>query len=168
MSESPANSPNAIREASWLLELMKDNPLWQKRESKHLLYAQPDREFVAWSVRQGQAQIDDVLSIHAAELSLSEGITLVLAGQSGFTTLVRHQPTLVPSLGIFVWVPAFTDLRFTPADYALGGASKRTLSVPFFVKVASNPHKHLVEGGDYFSTMQEFKQLWPDYPVEVA
>lgn len=168
MSESPANSPNAIREASWLLDLMKDNPLWQKLESKHLLYAQPDRIFVAWSVHQGQAQVTDVLTIHAAELSLSEGIVLVLAGQSGFTTLVRHQPALIPSLGIFAWVPAFTDLRFTPADYALGGASKRILSVPFFVKVASNPHKHLVEGGDYFSTIQEFKQLWPDYPMEAA
>lgn len=170
MSETPSNSVNAVRESSWLLDIMKDSDVWHRLESKHLLYAQAGREFVVWTSINDQPVIKDIYKVSGVDLTLTKGLSVFL------TSLVAHSDeTLVIGccpkqlkVKVFLWVPAFADIRFTPTDYSQGGKSRRMLSVPFFAKVASNPNKYLIEGGSYFSTMQEFKQLWPNVPVEVA
>lgn len=167
LSYTPADKVNL--EKSWVADLMAGNTRYARLHSMHRLYAQLGREFVVWKARNGEPTIQDILRVTDISMSPQKGIKISLesskAGQPN--TEIGHTPHEMPAATVFGWIPAFPDIRFAPCEFAQGGCSPRHLSVPFCVKVASNPKKDLVENGAYFSSLVEFRELWPDVAREL-
>jgi hypothetical protein len=161
LSQTPADKVNL--EKSWIADLMAGNTRYARLNSTHRLYAQLGREFVVWKCHGKLPVIQDILRVTDISMSPQKGVKISMdSSKSQPTTEVGHTPHEMPSATVFGWVPAFPDIRFAPCEFAQGGCSPRNLSVPFCVKVASNPKKELVENGAYFSSLAEFRELWPD------
>lgn len=170
MSETLSKTPDKVNlEKSWVADLMSGNTRYARLQSMHRLYAQLGREFVVWKCHNKIPVIQDILRVIDITMSPQKGIKIVLesskTGQP--TTEINHTPHEMPAATVFGWVPAFPGIRFVPCDFSLGGCSPRQLSVPFCVKVASNPAKDLVENGAYFSSLTEFRDMWPDVAREI-
>jgi hypothetical protein len=166
MSETFPNTQaeRLARETSWVSDIMSGNTRWNRLGTVHRLYAQLGRKFVVWKYSKGVPVILDTLRVTNLSMAPSTGVSIHLSSLASAeaSSTISQMPFELSAANVFAWTQAWTDVRFAPTEYAAGGASHRSLSVPFCVKVASNPKKHLVEGGAYFSSVQEFAALWPN------
>ncbi len=70
------------------------------------------------------------------------------------------QKPIEASPGVFLWIPAFADVRFTPFPFEEPDNARR-LSVPLCIKTLGRSDSALIEGAPYASLLSDFRPTWP-------
>lgn len=147
-------------ELLWTNHRCKGVPNWDDYRSTHRIYVYEGLGLVYWEGRQGQPRILDTLTVRSVALSFDRGLTLDIVPRNAAHLRAGPNPKeLLP--GVFLWTPAFADVRFTPLHFAdLDGT--RRVTAPLVLKTRRNPKEGPAEGIRYLSTLKEFRALWPD------
>jgi len=145
---------------TWSDHQMAANVNWNLFKSTHLMFAHEGMTFVLYQITNGAPHLLDLLRVDEVGVSFSAGLAVTFASaQTGNRyTANGLEREVLP--GIFLWTPAFAEVRFAPMKYDLPGASRR-LSVPLCAKMRSRFDTPR-EGHRYIATMKEFCHSWPN------
>lgn len=148
----------AVREAT-----PDDADAFQGLRHGSRMFVYPDKLLIAWSLDAGLhdgVTIHNVYRVTGIDCDFLEGIRLVLCDQQDQRHLISHVPIRLPGLDVFLWMPAFNEVRFTPKDwfkpmrptqFRVGLNFKQTRSL------AGGPE----EGCHYFSELVDFRRRFP-------
>lgn len=143
----PATNKTVL-EQGWLDHMMRDDAEWSKCRSTHRIYVQKDQPLTVWQhgappTALGSAVVSDI------RMSFEGGIELQVDD-----IIITSRPTrLAP--GLFVWIPAFADIRYAPSEYA-DPRARRRMTVPVCLKSMSNPDVEPTKGAYYLSKQADF------------
>ncbi len=137
---------------------LKGNPDWWKFRCTSRTYLYHHRPMVVWDYIAGQPVIFDVLRVGEVGIGWQGGLTVILeSAKSDRQYTVGALPRAeIP--GVFLWIPAFGDVRFGQMNYSAAGSTRR-LTIPLCYRTH---HKDLRDGARYLSGLKEFKAAWPD------
>jgi hypothetical protein len=145
-------------QARWLNAKMSGDSLWEIQHTiPRMLAVSENRSYVAWSPdAAGQPQIIDVLHATGLEASFTTGLTVTLAGRANSTTfkVSAHPREILP--GLFAWLPAFCEFRFTPRAYDNPCGTWRA-TLPMLVRAGCSNAR--------LTPITEFRAQWPDVSV---
>ena len=135
--------------------------LWGSLRSTLRTSASFKRAFVVWQLAEDGPKALYTLSPLDFGATFQGGLRLVLSTPNGPLT-VGHVPVKLPDVDVFVWLPQFSELRWSPYDYTDPTAG-RQLTVPVCFKVASNLIKYPTIGDVYVSTATQLRQHFPQH-----
>lgn len=136
---------------------------WCKLHSTHKTFANSKSMFIVWKLVDGQAQQLHMLEVSAGMMSMQRGITLQLTriNEPGTKVIeISHSPTPILDTDVFIWVPFFCNLRWTPRDYDKSHDA-RFVRLPICIKTKSNFSNAPTEGHVYVTSLKRFKKEWP-------
>lgn len=147
-------------EQAWVDYLMGQSIDWHLFRSTHKMYLYEGKVLVVWKHVNGQPCVKGLLRVRSVDLSFTVGLRLELQDtKTGYAFWIDAQPKeALP--GIFLWTPAFCDVRFTPMRYDLPDSTRR-LTIPMCCKTRSRSDRPQ-EGHSYILPLKEFSQLWPN------
>ena len=141
--------PKEKLEQQWVDHLMLSSRDWPTCRSTHRFYLQEGAELVVYDEH---LQARALWSVQDIRLSSTAGVSFAL----GEIRISSHPTKLAPSL--YIWVPAFADVRWAPETYA-DPTSPRRLTFPVCIKTATNPTLGLKSGAFYLAERQVFLSL---------
>lgn len=118
------------------------------------LLARPGSDFVISTFTNGRAEILDSIRLVNLQLSPVTGLRLTFERADGTHFSIDPNPSKLPGLDVFFWVPAFGELRWTPYDWS-DARSERELRVMFAIRTRHG-FKNKVEGAHYISKASDF------------
>lgn len=146
-------------ERAWTDQRMASSINWHLYRSTHLHYVSENAPLLVWDYLEDRPRVVSVLTVVAVGASFSGGVFLSLRDGEGRTYSVNSTPREVVS-GVFLWIPAFAELRFLPPKHA-SADSPRQLTLPMCGKTLSRADAP-VHGHRYLSSMKEFCRTWPN------
>lgn len=151
MDRTTQKTDKTALERGWLDDMMRDKAEWPRCLSTHRIYVEQGSELTVWQhgappVALGTATVKDIRT------SFEHGIEL----QVDDIVITSRPLRLAPCL--FVWIPAFADVRYAPSEFA-NPKSRRRMTVPVCIKMTSNADVELVEGAYYLSLQKKFLEL---------
>ncbi len=155
-------------ENSWANDLMQGNQAWFDLHSVHRLHGTVGSEFIIWRYTNvGEPQVMQTLRINQITADDAFGLEMWVGRhfEDSSSFAVGHNPRQHPDFKLFLWIPAFADIRYAPKEFKDGGRAPRQLRIPFCAKVVSNSSIKLVHNGVYIHTVKEFKNLWPTVSI---
>lgn len=147
-------------ERSWNDSLLASDPMWRRLSFTSRIYVQQDQDLVLWEYHDGKAFPLALLTVTGFGLSADQGPTLTLQ------QITHRHPYIISTLpyavieGIYLWIPSFAGIRYTPRDYK-DAASPRRLTVPLCIRTLHRPHQP-VNGARFLTSLTEFRKAWPD------
>ncbi len=151
-------------EKSWLELQMADDALWRRLRVVHRNYVLPSSRFVVWAVEQNRPVILQTWQVHSFALH-QRGLSIVLqdADLPGRLQDLSHDPVQLPGHDIFLWIPAFSEVRFTGKLFA-DPLRDRRVSMPLMSRQAARPDQLITAPGTrFFSSQKDFLKYWPSY-----
>jgi hypothetical protein len=146
----------------WNDHRMSHSINWNLFQSYHLMFVEEGTELVVWNHMPNGPQVVQVAKVTKVGLSFHSGLLIGLTDAAGAYYTVKAYPReALP--GVFLWTPAFSDVRFAPRKFA-DPDSPRVLSLALCAKMRSRFDRP-VEGHRYVSTMKEFRAVWPTTPI---
>jgi hypothetical protein len=146
-------------ERTWTDHRMAHSINWNLYRSTHLHYLKENKELLVWELTSGEPKVLHVLKVISVGLTFASGLFATLQDGQGRNYTVGATPREIIS-GVFLWAPAFSELRYTPTKYAEPGL-ERHLTFPMCSKTLSRADAP-VEGHRYVSTIREFCRAWPN------
>lgn len=147
-------------ELQWTNHRCKGVPNWDDYRSTHRIYIYEGLGLVYWEARGGVPRILNTYTVRDIALFFDTGLRIGLQAQNGLVLKVGANPKELLD-GVFMWTPAFADVRFAPLRFADPDGSRR-VTAPLVLKTRKNPKEGPVEGVRYLSTLKEFRAFWPD------
>lgn len=138
-------------EKGWLDYMMRDDLEWAECFSIHRIYVTQGTLLTLW--QNGNKPLTVATAqITGATLNLEQGIKLNLDDVVVGSKPVRLAPHL------FAWVPAFSDVRFTPSEHN-DPRSRRRMTVPLCIKTLTNPERSRAPGAYYLTKASDLPAL---------
>lgn len=160
-SSVPYSEDERLRlERAWLAEKMSD-PLWAAYTSTHRLYAAVGRSYVLWTVHNGRPAVVEIFTCVGFSLHSEKGMQITFKSHYDPMQHLAIGPTPLKVHDVFVWTPAFCDVRYVPITFTKADSPKR-LTVPFCIKMAHRTDKPMHEGCTYMLDLVTFKHQFPD------
>ncbi len=161
---SPKAQKNLVQERRWLSRRVAGDAVFAGLLNTRRGHVYFGEYFVYWSVVGGQPAMKALMrvdNIHLGESGLSVRLGVVRPGQEEVETFFfGHQPLKVSGLDLYLWLPAFAEVRYTPMDYS-NPESKFHVSVPIVIRSLNRSDEGQDEGCSYFASKSEFVALWP-------
>lgn len=154
---------NVAKERAWNNARLQNDPDWFRYGFTRRAYATEGRSFVQWAYVDGQPQVREIFTCTGYHINGHTGLSIWL--KRSHTTQESFKVGSLPTQyteGAFLWVPAFSDVRYVPRDHQ-DPLSPRKLSTPICFKTAFRPEAILVEGAVYILELAEFRTRWPEY-----
>ena len=146
-------------EQSWLDYKLSGSIDWNTFRSTHKLHLAEKKTLVVWDFIDGAPRVHSILRLQEVKLGFGSGLTLGLEADDSTRYSVTATPQqLLP--GVFLWTPAFCDIRFAPMRYDTPDSTYR-LTLPMMCKTRSRADRPQ-EGHRYILTMGEFAKQWPN------
>jgi hypothetical protein len=150
-------------ERAWNEDMIGDNLAWRGLNSTHRINVQKGTKLVLWTISKRQPLTIANYFVDDVHASSDEGISVILRREDYTRFRATYFPTQLPSLPVFVWVPAFSSVRYAPTDYKEGGLGARNLRVSLCIKARAVASTEGRAGDIFLSTLGEFQALWtPD------
>jgi hypothetical protein len=149
----PPVIPKSEVEQAWNDAIMAGNVQWSRYRSTHRIYVHEGSELVSWFVKNGAPAVLSVRTVTCIAVHADRGVMVTV----GNFTAAAVPATLDD---VFLWVPAFSEIRFAPVDHQKP-FSRRRLTVSLCMKTATNPNSRLMEGACYLTGKQEFQRTYP-------
>ncbi len=148
-------------ELEWLAAAMVGNKQWASNRSTHRVYVHEGSEIVVWSSNDGHTPSPKAIyRVVGLEMTATRGITIGLKSPECALQVVTGKPHTLLGTDVFLWVPAFSDVRFTPRPFG-DPESIRRLSVPICLKAPTNPLSIIKPDTMYVTERREFIKQWP-------
>lgn len=154
-----AASKRLALQRAWLDHKMSHSIDWNLYQSTHMLFVEDGTTLVLWRHTEHGPHVLNVAKVESASLNVRSGLMVGLSDKEGKRYTITADPKEVLP-GVFLWTPAFCEVRFTPRLFAEPDGPRR-LTLAVCAKMRSrcdNP----VEGHRYVATMREFAAIWPN------
>lgn len=150
-------------EKNWTATLMEGTRQWLSNRSSHRIYVFEGDELVVWSTPDGQRPIvDHTLTVSSIGLTSTTGIVIrVVSREKSIALVAGYLPQQVPDTDVFLWVPAFSDVRFAPRRFD-EPLSPRRLTVPLCIKSPTNHLTDMKLNTFYVTERRDFVRQWKE------
>lgn len=166
MSTEQHESARIRYEQAWLKPFVDSIPEWDSLRFTQRPLARSGKTFVLWRLDDNlQPEILDKLTVTSFTCNTT-GPAMMFCAEKGPGVLVQEAPVQLHGHQIYLWLPAFMDLRFAPYSYDHGDPTKRLLSWRFVLRSMGNPEmvEKRVPGQVFLSEGSSFHKLWPAVP----
>jgi hypothetical protein len=152
-------------ERQWVNQMMAGDDIFWSLQCVHRDYLRVRRHFVQWTIKNGEPVLDALLIVNQIGMTdqgLWADIEIATLGDPRTKTFrITHMPRLTP-LGVYLWIPAHAEVRYTPTDYS-NVHSTWSISIPLLAKTMHNAATGQFEGSSYFASKDEFIALWSNH-----
>lgn len=138
----------------------RDAEAWHMSQSTHRIHVEQGSQMIYWESVDGQPRILDTVEVARLDASFISGLTLTLDTRQHGPLIINAYPNQALP-GVFMWLPAFVDVRFTPRTYTRPGDGRR-VTLPLILKTKNRSDRAPVDGVRYLSSVFEFCRLWPN------
>ncbi len=149
----------------WTNEVMKGDKLFLSLANTRRDHAYVGRHFVAWTMVDGGPVINTLFEIQRVGISehgLNVTVGIARPNVDGIEHIrITTHPTKVPHLDLYLWLPAFAEVRYIPINPE--DPSRRRCSLPMLIKHRHRPDHAQHEGYPYFASKGDFLALWPEH-----
>lgn len=153
------------QEKKWATQMMLGNDHFFRLTRNRRLTAREGRIFVAWERQNGDAQIRALFRVSEITLSTTEGVRILLdvsTPNDSYQMALSHRPRRAAPLDLYLWVPAFNGMRYTPLNYS-NPLGPRLLHIDLVSRTAGNPDTDHQDGVLCLETVEEFSKRWPQH-----
>jgi len=133
------------------------NPNWRDFRNTARDYLHHLKRFVIWDAKDGQPQLVDLIRAEHIGISWSGGLEAIFKSaryETEFTVTNLPQEHIE---GIFMWIPHFADVRFTPFQFSDPKSPKR-LTLPICFRTH---HSNARENSRHITEFKAFNQMSP-------
>lgn len=159
---------NLMKEQEWIRGRMRGDKFFSGLTTPQQEYAHAGRTYVVWTLCNGQPIFKALLRVQGFSLTFEYGLKIVFQvatpDRDTFHLEVSHQPKRLADFPLYLWVPAYCDLRYVPMN-PIDPQGACLLSTVFVARAEERYRVRQEEGKTYFSAVKDFNEFWPAFAI---
>jgi len=142
-----------------------DKEGWHILNHTERIWVKAGDVLVLWSWTGTAPVVEKLLRIEDFNLDLKTGITIAVkladSSPAEQSAEITHQPQPISGTSVYMWVPYFSTLTWTPKVYKDTHA-KRELTLGVCIRTQLDKTRGPRKGHHYVTTLAKFKTEWPN------